>query len=113
VKPKSSPPSTFGERFTFARLFQSMHRVNETDQDFAEAVGRSKGTVSQWRKAREAPGPDVCLRIADRTGLDASWLLLGERASTAAPEPFPAWLERQRRGAPPASKAAKKRDRSG
>lgn len=91
--------STFGERFAFARWWQTGNSLDETDGDFVAALGyRSKATASNWR-AMESPLPtDVCRAIGKRTGVNSDWLELGERSSAPAPIQFAKWLRAYRKG---------------
>jgi hypothetical protein len=69
--------------------------------------------VSQWRKAVEPPPREITVAIAQRTGVDASWLL----ALPNAPEPpgVPEWLAVYRKSAAPVPKKGRRtgRRRSG
>jgi hypothetical protein len=88
--------STFGERFTFARLWQSMHHAHEQDADFAKGIGKSKGAVSGYRRQRKPPPAETVSVMAPRMGVDAGWLTFGK---TGAPDGFAEWLERLREDA--------------
>lgn len=108
--------STFGERFTFARLWQSLHVLDEEDKDFARHVGKSKGSISTYYHRETAPPAEGVGRMAARMGVDPGWLTHG--GATAAPAGFADWLERQRgarkargryRKAPTADTPARKR----
>lgn len=94
----SESSSTFGERFSFARWYEAGHIRDETDEQFAAAVGRTKGAASQWRRAKEPPPADICRAIAARAGVDPGWLMLGERSQAPHPQGFTRWLEVQREG---------------
>lgn len=89
-------PSTFGERFQFARLVQAMGGISETDSEFAEAVGVGSSSVTAYKSADEAPPASRVLVMAQRTGVDPGWLSFGEATAAPAPAGFDAWLERRR-----------------
>lgn len=99
--------STFGERFAFARWWQSGHVRHESDQQFGAGVGRTKGAVSQWRKAKEPPPVEITVAIAQRTGSDAAWLL--GLPDAPAPDGFAEWLAIYRRSADATHSATTKR----
>lgn len=84
--------STFGERFAFARWYETGRVRNETDAEFGEAIYRSKGAVSQWRKSEIPPPQPICAAIAERTGVDLGWLMAGEKSHAPEPEGFARWL---------------------
>jgi transcriptional regulator with XRE-family HTH domain len=106
VAHKGNSGSTFGERFSFARWYQSGHVRHETDNQFAEAVGRDKSTVSQWRKAKEPPPREITVAIAERTGVEAAWLLA--LPGSSAPLGFEGWLAVYRKSAAPVSKKGRR-----
>lgn len=93
-KRPASPGSTFGERFVFGRLWQSIHSVLESDDDFAKGVELSPGSISAYRKRDEAPPMASVRPVAERLGVDAGWLAAGGEAGQ--PEGFADWLQRQR-----------------
>jgi transcriptional regulator with XRE-family HTH domain len=99
--PDKKSGSTFGERFAFARWWQAGHLRDESDSDFATAVGRDKATVSGWRRLIKPPPADACRAIADRTGVDAGWLTHGELSQAPEPDEFRQWLDVQRRSHTP------------
>lgn len=93
--------STFGERFAFARWWETGHVRSETDAQFAAAIRYAKGTVSGWRGLKDAPPTDTCQAIAARTGVDVGWLSHGERSAAPAPPAFAHWLEVHRKSQVP------------
>lgn len=89
--------STWGERFAFARWWQTGTVLVETDKDFVEALGyNAKSTASNWRNSETAP-KGVSERVAKRTGVDPTWLELGERGTGEEPALFAKWLRVQRK----------------
>ncbi|HKW09740.1 MAG TPA: hypothetical protein VJO33_05125 [Gemmatimonadaceae bacterium] len=99
MTPKTNPGSSFGERFAFARWYQSGHVRHETDRQFAKGVGRTQGAVSLWRKAVEPPPREICAVIAARCGVDAGWLIAGDLSQAPTPPGFAEWLGIYRKGA--------------
>lgn len=85
--------STFGQRFEFARDYQSVHGVKERDTEFAKAIGVSNGLVSGWRVADQPPPTDRCLAIAERCRVDPGWLAFGEKSRAPAPMGFRARMQ--------------------
>jgi hypothetical protein len=97
-KRRAGARSTFGERFGFARWWQTGTRIDETDAQFVRALGyTSKATASNWRRMAEAPD-GVSAEIARRTGLNADWIELGERGAAPEPPMFRRWLKAYRAG---------------
>jgi hypothetical protein len=91
--------SDFGERVAFARWWQSGSSLDETDGQFASALGyRSPATVAMWRQRAEALPEETCAAIAKRTGVDARWLQLGADGASIEPPLFAKWLKAYRRG---------------
>lgn len=80
--------STFGQRFEFARDYQTVNGIKERDTDFAKAIGVSNGLVSGWKTAEQAPPVERCLAIAERCGVDPGWLAFGEKSKAPAPPGF-------------------------
>ncbi|NUQ92861.1 MAG: hypothetical protein HOQ26_08100 [Gemmatimonadaceae bacterium] len=102
--PQALEPSTFAERFTFGRLWQSLHGVLESDDDFAMGIDRSASSVSLYRQQEHAPPSPTVARMAELMGVSAGWLAFGGDAG--APPLFAEWLARQRAAAVPRAKLA-------
>ena len=71
------------------RVLAVMEQEQLSDAQFAEAIGISRGAVSQIKSGRSYPSLDVALKILDRfPSLNPDWLLLGKgemrRAQTNA-----------------------------
>lgn len=61
------------------RVLTVMEQEQLSDAQFAEAIGISRGAVSQIKSGRSYPSLDVALKILDRfPNLNADWLLLGK-----------------------------------
>lgn len=89
-------PSTFGERFLFARIVQAMRGISETDGEFAEAVGVGSSSVTAYKTATEAPPASRVAVIAKRCHVDPGWLTFGEQSGAPSPLGFEDWLVRRR-----------------
>lgn len=61
------------------RVLAVMEQEQLSDAQFAEAIGISRGAVSQIKSGRSYPSLDVALKILDRFPyLNPDWLLLGK-----------------------------------
>ena len=61
------------------RVLAVMEHEQLSDAQFAEAIGISRGAVSQIKSGRSYPSLDVALKILDRFPLlNSDWLLLGK-----------------------------------
>ena len=61
------------------RVLAVMEQEQLSDAQFAEAIGISRGAVSQIKSGRSYPSLDVALKILDRfPSLNPDWLLLGK-----------------------------------
>ncbi len=61
------------------RVLAVMDQEQLSDAQFAEAIGISRGAVSQIKSGRSYPSLDVALKILDRFPyLNPDWLLLGK-----------------------------------
>lgn len=61
------------------RVLAVMEQKQLSDAQFAEAIGISRGAVSQIKSGRSYPSLDVALKILDRyPDLSSDWLLLGK-----------------------------------
>lgn len=61
------------------RVLAVMEQKQLSDAQFAEAIGISRGAVSQIKSGRSYPSLDVALKILDRfPSLNPDWLLLGK-----------------------------------
>lgn len=94
--PRSSVPSTFAERFEFARDRQRVLGTWSKDEALAEAVGLSKQQISDYKGRDVAPPAERTLAIAKQIGVDPGWLGFGEDSKAPAPEGFEAWLATRR-----------------
>ena len=60
------------------RVLAVIEHEQLTDAQFAEAIGISRGAVSQIKSGRSYPSLDVALKILERfPTLSSDWLLLG------------------------------------
>lgn len=80
---------TFGERFSFARWWQSLVRLDENDAEFGRAVGRSSTLIGDYRRSVHTPNSGVWPDAAERLGVDVQWLT-GKRS-----EPPADWIDRE------------------
>jgi hypothetical protein len=86
-------PSTFAERYLYARDFQRGEGRWTTDGELAAELGLvSQSEITTYKKRESSPPAKNVLVIAKRTGVDPGWLAFG--ADTAAPEPpgFAKWI---------------------
>lgn len=61
------------------RVLAVMDQEQLSDAQFAEAIGISRGAVSQIKSGRSYPSLDVALKILDRFPyINPDWLLLGK-----------------------------------
>lgn len=61
------------------RVLAVIEHEQLTDAQFAEAIGISRGAVSQIKSGRSYPSLDVALKILERfPTLSSDWLLLGK-----------------------------------
>ena len=61
------------------RVLAVMEHEQLSDAQFAEAIGISRGAVSQIKSGRSYPSLDVALKILDRfPTLSSDWLLMGK-----------------------------------
>lgn len=67
--------STFGERFAFARWWQTGMVLAETDDAFGAAIGLAQGTVSGLKKVASYNEATRGRAIAQRTGVPFDWLM--------------------------------------
>jgi hypothetical protein len=83
--------TTFGQRFRFSRLWQSIVSVEESDREFAFAVFQQKNSssMSDYRRANETPNSLRVGEMAVRLGVDYKWL-----TGTAA-EPADGFADRE------------------
>jgi transcriptional regulator with XRE-family HTH domain len=93
---RSAVPSTFAERFEFARDRQRILGTWQKDEALAEAVGLSAQQISDYKKREAAPPADRTLAIAKWCGVDPGWLGFGEFTKAPAPEGFEQWLAARR-----------------
>jgi transcriptional regulator with XRE-family HTH domain len=93
---KSAAPSTFTERFEFARDRQRLLGTWQKDEVLAEHVGVSATQISDYKKREIAPPADRTLAIARGVGVDPGWLAFGEDTAAPAPDGFIDWLARRR-----------------
>jgi transcriptional regulator with XRE-family HTH domain len=63
------------------RLREERDRLGLTQTDFAELVGASKNTQSNYEKEVRKPDSDYLLRLSD-AGADTIYVLTGQRASS-------------------------------
>lgn len=111
---KSVVPSTFSERFEFARDRQRVLGTWQEDQELAGDIGVARSQISEYKAREIAPPVERTLALARRIGVDPGWLAFGEDTVAPAPEGFAAWLANRRaprHGMKPArdQAAAKKR----
>jgi transcriptional regulator with XRE-family HTH domain len=94
--PRSAVPSTFAERFEYARDRQRVLGTWAKDEVLGEAVGLSAQQISDYKKRDLAPPAERTLAIAKWCGVDPGWLGFGEDTKAPAPEGFAQWLETRR-----------------
>ncbi|UVV66546.1 S24 family peptidase [Brucella anthropi] len=72
------------------RILKAREEAGLTQQQLADATGKTRGAVAQWESGKTRPRHDVLLAIAASTGQDIAWLESGislEPASTFRPKP--------------------------
>lgn len=94
--PRSAVPSTFAERFEYARDRQRVLGTWAKDDVLADAVGLSAQQISDYKRREVAPPAERTLAIAQWVGVDPGWLAFGEDTKSPAPEGFAQWLETRR-----------------
>nr|WP_278377211.1 helix-turn-helix transcriptional regulator [Brucella anthropi] len=72
------------------RILKAREDAGLTQQQLADATGKTRGAVAQWESGKTRPRHDVLLAIASTTGQDIAWLESGimlDQASTIRPKP--------------------------
>lgn len=72
------------------RILKAREDAGLTQQQLADATGKTRGAVAQWESGKTRPRHDVLLAIATSTGQDIAWLESGislDPATTARPKP--------------------------
>lgn len=99
-----SAGSTFGQRFQFARAHQKFKGFDETDGEFAAAVGfGGQSEVSAYQRRAGAPKVERVLAIAKRCEVDPGWLAFGADSQAPVPQGFDLWLKRHPAEEPPST----------
>lgn len=92
----SRPRDSFALRLAIVRA----HMGWGNRAEMAEALGFSDQGIKNWEQGRVPRNmPEVCRRIAEVTGLDYTWLMVGgplEPEDGSGPHPV-AWLSDRRR----------------
>ena len=94
--PKPPAPSTFAERYEFARDRQRVLGTWAKDEVMAGAIGVSPASISDYKSREIAPPADRTLAIAKWVDVDPGWLAFGEDTAAPAPDGFIDWLARRR-----------------
>lgn len=64
---------------SFDRRLKSVRsQVFPTQQDFADALGMARPTVSNWERGAFIPEPQTIKLICSLLGVDETWLLTGK-----------------------------------
>lgn len=78
------------------RVLAVMEHEQLSDAQFAEAIGISRGAVSQIKSGRSYPSLDVTLKMLDRfPDLNSDWLLLGKGEMYRTDEPSTSMIQSQ------------------
>jgi hypothetical protein len=93
---KADDPSTFSERFEFARDRQRLLGSWQPDGALATAVGVSPSQMTEYKARLTAPASERTLALAKRIEVDPGWLAFGEDSKAPAPDGFTDWLARRR-----------------
>lgn len=67
------------------RIFQARTEANMTQDQLAEAVGKSRGAVAQWESGEVRPRHSTIEAIAAATNKDVAWLAIGGDDTSPVP----------------------------
>jgi hypothetical protein len=85
-------PSTFAQRFEFARDRQRALGTWREDQELARQVGVAASRIVEYKARSEAPGASRTLALARVMAVDPGWLAFGEASQAPAPGGFDTWI---------------------
>jgi transcriptional regulator with XRE-family HTH domain len=57
------------------RLADAIRSSGKTQREFAEAMGVTSATVSNWVQGHSSPSVEKAVRCAELLGVDAAWLM--------------------------------------
>lgn len=67
------------------RILSARESANLTQQQLADATGKTRGAVAQWESGKTRPRHNVLVSIAEATGKDITWLESGISIDELAP----------------------------
>ena len=72
------------------RILSAREAANLTQQDLADATGKTRGAVAQWESGKTRPRHNALVAIASATGKDITWLESGiDNLQTSPTKPKP------------------------
>jgi len=71
------------------RILVAREAAGLTQQELADATGKTRGAVAQWESGKTRPRHNVLVAIAEATQRDIAWIESGIEAAEGAPKPKP------------------------